>query len=175
MSNRELEKRLREYFNQTKYDGVDPAHLKKTVNLCIAVMRKQASAVAEPRQNFWGFLSDVFHFEGKSLLLPQLAVLLVTCHVAWTYSMRRGRSQAIPRRMDVLHERLCAAPLDAAVCSGRHADLFPGAVLPSERSGGGHPHLRGTACPGPADPGRCRCPCELDVSAGSGGLAAEVL
>ena len=87
MSNRELEKRLREYFSQTKYDGVDPAHLKKTVNLCIAVMRKQASAVVEPRQSFWGFLSDVFHFEGKSLLLPQLAVLLVTCHVAYTASM----------------------------------------------------------------------------------------
>ena len=87
MSDKELEKRLTQSADQTEDEKYDPAHLKKTVNLCIAVMRKQASAVAEPRQNFWDFLSDVFHFEGKSLLLPQLLVLLVTCHVAFTYSM----------------------------------------------------------------------------------------
>lgn len=45
------------------------------------------AGIPQPRMGFWGFLADVFHFEGISLLLPQLAVLLVTCHVACTYSM----------------------------------------------------------------------------------------
>ena len=87
MNKRELKKRLKDYSDQTIVEYTIPAQIEKTVDLCIAVMRKQTDAEAEPRQNFWGFLSDVFHFEGKSLLLPQLAVLLVTCHVAYTASM----------------------------------------------------------------------------------------
>ncbi len=87
MSDEELEQRLKEYFVQTIDEYTRPAQIEKTATRCIAVMRKQADASAEPRQNFWGFLSEVFHFEGRSLLLPQLGVLLVTCHVAWTFSM----------------------------------------------------------------------------------------
>ena len=87
MSDEELEKCLRDFFDGTIDEYTRPAQMEKTAARCIAVMRERAAAPAEPRQNFWGFLSDVFHFEGKSLLLPQLAVLLVTCHVAYTASM----------------------------------------------------------------------------------------
>ena len=87
MNNRELKKNLTEYINQEKNAERNVAHMKETIRLCAESLREQAGLKPEPRQSFWGFLSEVFHFEGTSLLLPQLAVLLVTCHVAWTYSM----------------------------------------------------------------------------------------
>ena len=87
MNKRELKKRLKDYSDQTINEYIMPVQMEKTSGICIAVMRRQADNATELRQNFWGFLSDVFHFEGKSLLLPQLLVLLVTCHVAYTYSM----------------------------------------------------------------------------------------
>ena len=87
MNNRELKKNLTEYINQEKNAERSVAHMKETIRLCAESLREQAGLKPEPRQSFWGFLADVFHFEGISLLLPQLAVLLVTCHVACTYSM----------------------------------------------------------------------------------------
>ena len=87
MNKRELKKHLKDYSDQTINEYIMPVQMEKTSGICIAVMRRQADNATELRQNFWGFLSEVFHFEGKSLLLPQLVVLLVTCHVAYTYSM----------------------------------------------------------------------------------------
>ena len=82
MSGEELEKCLTEFFDQTIDEYIIPAQMEKTADLCIAVMRKQASPPAEPRQSFWGFLSDVFHFEGISLLLSQLVVFVAACLTA---------------------------------------------------------------------------------------------
>ena len=53
----------------------------ETVRLCAAVLEQQA-APAEPRQSFWGFLSDVFHFEGLAIFLPQALVMLAACMAA---------------------------------------------------------------------------------------------
>ncbi len=53
----------------------------ETVRLCAAVLEQQA-APAEPRQSFWGFLSDVFHFEGLAIFLPQALVLAAACLAA---------------------------------------------------------------------------------------------
>ena len=87
MNDIDVEKLLTEYFDELRGTEMSASRVDETIDLFTAAMQEQASPPAEPRQSFWGFLSDVFHFEGKSLLLPQLAVLLVTCHVAFTYSM----------------------------------------------------------------------------------------
>ena len=82
MNKRELKKRLTEYADRTIGEYTMPAQIEKTAALCVAVMRKQTDAPEEPRQSFWGFLSDVFHFEGIPLLLPQLAILIAACVAA---------------------------------------------------------------------------------------------
>ncbi len=50
-----------------------PARLEETVSLCRRAVRARGDQT-ERRQSFWGFLADVFHFEGISILLSQLAV-----------------------------------------------------------------------------------------------------
>ena len=80
MNNRELKREL------TGYLRVPPpgesAPVEQTVRLCAAVMRAYEPVPDGARQSFWGFLSDVFHFEGIPILLSQMAVLAVTCLVA---------------------------------------------------------------------------------------------
>ena len=56
-----------------------PKRLNETVALCVELVRKQTLSPPEKKQSFWGFLSDVFHFEGISLLLPQLVVFFAAC------------------------------------------------------------------------------------------------
>ena len=82
MNDKRLKKRLTEYLDRSKEDGIDAGQVAGTVKLCTAVMRARAAASAGFRQSFWGFLSDVFHFEGISLLLPQLAVFFAACLTA---------------------------------------------------------------------------------------------
>ncbi len=86
MSNRELKKRLTEYFEHSMETEINIAHMEETIKLCVATMREQP-APAEPRQSFWGFLSDVFHFEGISLLLSQSIILLLTSLAICSLSM----------------------------------------------------------------------------------------
>lgn len=80
MSNRELKKRLTEYFERSMETEIKIAQMEETIKLCVAIMREQP-APAEPRQSFWGFLQDVFHFEGIPILLSQLSVLFAVCLV----------------------------------------------------------------------------------------------
>ena len=57
---------------------VQPERLEETVNSCIEVMRKQKFTV-EVRTGFFGYLSDVFRFEGIPILGLQAATLLLVC------------------------------------------------------------------------------------------------
>ncbi len=82
MNNRELKKSLIGYFDQTMDPEINVAHMEKTVNQCIAIMRKQTAAWEGSRQNFWRFLSDVFHFEGIPIFLSQMVVFFVACLTA---------------------------------------------------------------------------------------------
>ena len=84
MNKRELKRRLKDHSDRTIDAYTMPAQIEKTAALCIAVMRRQADAPAGPRQSFWGFLSDVFHFEGLSILLSQLAVFLAAGMTAFS-------------------------------------------------------------------------------------------
>ena len=80
MNKRELEKLLRQELDPAN-EPADADEMDETARLCIALMR-QRPARSEARQSFWGFLSDVFHFEGIPLLLTQAAVLFAACLTA---------------------------------------------------------------------------------------------
>ena len=82
MRNRELKRRLTAYLDRSRGEGVDPARVEETADLCAALAMRQAALPDAPRQSFWGFLSDVFHFEGIPMLLPQLAVFAAACLAA---------------------------------------------------------------------------------------------
>lgn len=82
MNKRRLKKRLTRYLRRQDIPEPDAGQLERTVKLCAALMRRQTAVCAEPRLSFWGFLSDVFHFEGIPLLLPQVGVLFASCLIA---------------------------------------------------------------------------------------------
>ena len=77
MNKRELKKRLADHAGRTIDKYAMPAQIEKTADLCIAVMRRQANAPAEPRLGFWRFLSGVFRFEWPPILGLQAAALLL--------------------------------------------------------------------------------------------------
>lgn len=87
MNNRDIEKLLTEYFDKLGNEAINVARMEETIKLCVAIMREQAFQRPEPRQSFWGFLADVFHFEGIPLLIPQIVVLLAACLVALSSPM----------------------------------------------------------------------------------------
>ena len=81
MNNGELKKRLADYF-QAQGGEPGPGRKEETARLCMELMNAQADAPEERRQSFWGFLSDVFHFEGMPILLSQLMVFAAACLAA---------------------------------------------------------------------------------------------
>ncbi len=79
MNRRKLKERLTEYIQQSIEQETGFQRKDETVRLCAEITRAQAAAPEKKRQSFWGFLSDVFHFEGIPILLPQLAVFAAAC------------------------------------------------------------------------------------------------
>lgn len=69
---------MREYLYNALHAAVDPREEKvqETVRACITQMRSRPSCY-EPRTGFWEYLSDIFRFEGMSILGLQLAALLI--------------------------------------------------------------------------------------------------
>ena len=87
MNNRQLKRLLAEQLDRSRGPEADPGDIDETVGLCVDLMREQAAAPDPPRQSFWGFLVDVFHFEGIPMLVPQLAVLIAACLAALSSPM----------------------------------------------------------------------------------------
>ncbi len=79
MSDRQLKKALTAYFQRAGMPTAEARQVDRTAARCRAVMGTWAAGSGEPRQSFWGFLADVFHFEGIPILASQLAVLLAAC------------------------------------------------------------------------------------------------
>lgn len=73
MSDRKLKEKLRNSLTQE----VQPERLKETIQLCTEMMLKQRGYREEPRTGFWRFLSEVFRFEGLTLLGLQSMVLFI--------------------------------------------------------------------------------------------------
>ncbi len=87
MTNRRMKKRLTEYLDRTKQEDMTAGGLERTIRRCTALVAERPALREEDRQSFWGFMSDVFHFEGIPILLAETAVLAVTCLVAGSSSM----------------------------------------------------------------------------------------
>ncbi|MCH5345271.1 MAG: hypothetical protein J1E64_14665 [Acetatifactor sp.] len=75
MKDRELEGILQ----QSLQREVRPKRLEECIKLCTDIMREQGHATEEPRTGFFAYLSDVFRFEGMSILGLQAVTLFVVC------------------------------------------------------------------------------------------------
>lgn len=72
------DKVLKAHLQHALRQEVQPERLEETINSCIEVMRKQ-KFTAEARTGFFGYLSDVFRFEGIPILGLQAITLLLVC------------------------------------------------------------------------------------------------
>ena len=73
------EKTFERYLKQSLSREVQPERLDETINICKEIMSRQKIFREEPRTSFWGYLSDVFRFEGMSIFGLQAAVLFMVC------------------------------------------------------------------------------------------------
>lgn len=73
------DRRLKCYLQQSLGEKVQPERLEETMKLCIAIMGEQETPKAEPRTDFFHYLSDVFRFEGIPILGLQTVTLLIVC------------------------------------------------------------------------------------------------
>lgn len=79
------DKVLKAHLQHALRQEVQPERLEETINSCIEVMRKQ-KFTAEARTGFWGYLLDVFRFEGIPILGLQAITLLM---YAWQFPICR--------------------------------------------------------------------------------------
>ena len=80
------DKELKQYFQQSAQQEIRSERLEETIKSCIGIMREQKVAREEPRTGFFGYLSDVFRFEGMSILGLQAVTLLIVCLMISTMS-----------------------------------------------------------------------------------------
>lgn len=73
------DKELKEYLRQSLKQEVQSERMEETITLCMEVMREQKADEKEPRTGFFQYLSDVFRFEGMSILGLQAITLFLVC------------------------------------------------------------------------------------------------
>lgn len=89
MSNKELKKYLQQSFEQE----VNPERLEETIQACIQIVREQNVQREETRLRFFGYLSNIFRFEGIPILMLQAVVLFLVCFIVYTLA---GAPKNIP-------------------------------------------------------------------------------
>ena len=72
------DKNLTVCLQQSLRQEMQPERFDETIRSCIEIMREQ-KVTEEPRTGFFRYLSDVFRFEGISILGFQAAALLLVC------------------------------------------------------------------------------------------------
>lgn len=73
------DRELQEILQQSLQQEVQPERLEECIMQCTEIMREQGYAAEEPRTGFFGYLSDVFRFEGMSILGLQAVTLFIAC------------------------------------------------------------------------------------------------
>ena len=71
------DKQLRNYLKQSLGREGEPERMEETIKLCIEIMQKQEVSGEEPRLQFFGYLSEIFRFEGIPILGLQAITLFV--------------------------------------------------------------------------------------------------
>lgn len=71
------ENKLKVYLNESLKETVTPLRIEETISLCKAQVRDYPAIRQEERTSFWGYLSDIFRYEGKSIWGLQVMALLI--------------------------------------------------------------------------------------------------
>lgn len=77
MKNREFKKYLQDSLQEDR--AARPEKKEETLARCRKIMGKQGKTEIEVRNGFWQFLSDVFRFEGFSIIGLQAGILFLVC------------------------------------------------------------------------------------------------
>ncbi len=72
-------KEWKESLHQSLRESPEPERMEETIALCITIMREFSVLPEEKRTGFWGYLSDVFRFEGARVFGLQGLTLLLVC------------------------------------------------------------------------------------------------
>lgn len=80
------DKEFKKYLLQSTEQKIRTERMEETIKSCIEIMREQKVFREEPRTGFWGYLSDVFRFEGMSILGLQAVTLVIVCLTISTMS-----------------------------------------------------------------------------------------
>ena len=86
MTDHELDNRIKEYFQQFDHLEPDTKHLEETVRACIQIVREQQDIQEIPRLHFWGYLSEIFRYDGLPILGLHSCVLLLICFAVFLIS-----------------------------------------------------------------------------------------
>ena len=72
-------KNLKNYLKHSLGQEIKPERMEETIKCCTEIMREQQIKKEEPRTDFFHYLSDVFRFEGISIVMLQALVLFIVC------------------------------------------------------------------------------------------------
>lgn len=78
------DKELRNYLQHSLSQETDPDRMEETIKLCAEIVREQRALREETRLCFWGYLSNIFRFEGIPILILQAIILLLVCFAIYT-------------------------------------------------------------------------------------------
>lgn len=73
------DRKLKTYLRQSLGEEIRPQRLEETVKFCREMVKDMEVREREERTDFFQYLSDVFRFEGISIVVLQAAVLGVVC------------------------------------------------------------------------------------------------
>jgi hypothetical protein len=87
------DKEIKKYLRQSLHYEINTERLEETIQACTQIMREQNVSKEEPRLQFFGYLSNIFRFEGIHILMLQTITLLFVCFIVYTMA---GAPKNIP-------------------------------------------------------------------------------
>lgn len=73
------DKNFKNYLYHSLGQEIKPERMEETIKYCMEIMKEQQEKKEEPRTDFFHYLSDVFRFEGISILMLQALTLFIVC------------------------------------------------------------------------------------------------
>lgn len=86
MTDHELDEKIKGYFQQFDRMEFDAKHLEETIRSCTQIVKEQQDIQEAPRLHFFGYLSEVFRYDGLPILGLHSCILLLVCFVVFTVS-----------------------------------------------------------------------------------------
>ncbi len=73
------DKDFKHYLHQVLNEKAEPKRLDETIRICTQIMQEQEVKKAEQRTGFFQYLSEIFRFEGITIIGLQAVTLLIVC------------------------------------------------------------------------------------------------